>query len=51
MHQYNWIETMLSSDHNGQPVLIQEYIVAFINVDWCIEGHDALGLILMGGEL
>ena len=50
MHGYNFIEWLLGSLCNDYP-LAYEYDIMFMWVDWYIPNHDAMGIIIMGGEL
>lgn len=52
MHGHNYIEWLLlwPFDDVQQP-LSEEYDRLFIDSPWYIPDHDALGIVLMGGEL
>lgn len=47
MHGFWFIERMGQVD----TPLSDGYGGLFVNVDWHIGNHDAMGLVLMGGEL
>ena len=50
MHQYNWIEWLLDGQQATSPIA-ESYIRLFAYTPKNISDHDALGLILLGGEL
>jgi hypothetical protein len=50
MHGYDFIE-WLGESPDFHAVLSEGYDDLFIDVPYCINNHDAMGLVLMGGEL
>ena len=50
MHQTNFIEWILNSRFFDD-TLAPAYNTMFVNIPWEIDAFDAMGCVLMGGEL
>ena len=50
MYQYNWIEWLIHTP-DGDKALSPGFDELYYDTPHYIDGHDACGLVLMGGEL